>query len=388
MKSLSFLILFLAFLTLIPSAYSGKAVLSGGYVSSRNADVYEAFINQATPNGRAPYIGVVTAGTTLEIARSTANSIISQLKYIWGVKNVEWLPYHPDNGTTCRSTRWNSKLNSMTGIYFNGGDSQMLLDCLQPNGRSSSALSIIRSRYRSNNLAIYGSSAGALVMQDNPFLKIQDSWNALVYGPRYIRSGGFGLFNHGFLDVHFSTRGKHGAFARLIYDLRSYGTIGFGIDQDTAMVMNDDYSFKVVGKGAVYIIDVGQAIKGSTSSSNNGRWAVRNVKVFYLTAGDRYYFRSRNIYFASGKKLNAGNYVWAKYSADIFSQEMFTYLSRGFFNANRASRTYGYTTEINPRYRIDFRKKSNSKSYVGRVNGVSKMSYVNLYIDIYCMTNC
>jgi len=264
----------------------------------------------------------------------------------------------------------------------------MILDCFQPNGRASSALSIIRSRYRSNSLAVYGSSAGALVMQDNPFLKIQDSWNALVYGPNYIKSGGFGIFNHGFLDVHFSTRGKHGAFARLIYDLRSYGTIGFGIDQDTAMVMDNENSFRVAGTGAVYIIDVGSATKGSTSSSNNGRWAVRNVKVFYLTAGDRYYFNSRTIAFASGKRANAGNYVYAKYTADIFSSNMFTYLSRGFFNANRSTSTYGYTSELYPRYRINFFKKSNSRSYVGTVNGVSKMSYANLYIDIYCMRNC
>jgi len=225
-------------------------------------------------------------------------------------------------------------------------------------------------------------------MQGNPFLRIQDSWNALVRGPSYIRSGGFNIFTHGFLDAHFTARGKHGAFTRLIYDLKEHGTIGFGIDQNTAIVMNDENSFRVAGTGGVYIIDVGSATRGSDYASNNGRWAIKNVRVFYLTAGDRYYFRSRNIYYASGKRRNEGNYVWAKYSADIFSREMFTLLSRGFFNANRATRTYGYTSELNPRYRVDFFKRSNSYSMVGNVNGVSKMSYANLYIDIYCMTNC
>ena len=386
--SFSILALVLSLFALLPSVYSSKAVLSGGYVDSLNADVYNAFINQASPNGRAPYIGVVTAGTTLEVAQSTADSIISQLRDIYGVRNVEWLPYHPDDGTTCSSTRWNSMLNSMTGIYFNGGDSQMLLDCFQPNGRTSSALSIILSRYSNGSLAVYGSSAGALVMQSNPFLKIQDSWNALVYGPNYIGAGGFGIFNHGFLDVHFSTRGRHGAFARLIYDFRSYGTIGFGIDQDTAIVMDNENSFRVAGTGAVYIFDVGSAIKGSTSSSNHGRWAVRNIRVFYLTAGDRYYFNTGMISFASGKKVNAGNNVSAKYTADIFSDNAFTSLSTRFFNANRSTSTYGYTSELYPRYRVNLFKKSNSRSYVRKTNGVSKMSYANLYIDIYCMSNC
>jgi len=382
-----FLILLLSLLALIPSAFSGKAVLSGGYVSSRNADIYQAFINQASPRGRAPYIGVITAGNTLESARSTANSLISQLRNIYGVRNVEWLPYHPESGNSCSSTTYNSKLRSMTGIFFNGGDTQQILNCFYPNGRTTSALSIIRSRYNSGGLAVYGSSAGALVMQGNPFLKIQDSWNALVRGPNYYGNGGFNLFRHGFLDVHFSTRGKQGAFTRLIYDLRSYGRIGFGIDEDTAIVMDNENSFRVAGTGGVYIIDVGSAYRGSAYAVNNGRWAIRNVRVFYLTAGDRYNFNTKTITF-SGKRRNSGNNVSARSSSDIFSNNMFTSITRGFFNANRSTQTYGVTSEIRPRYRINFFKRANSRSYVGRVNGVSKLSYGNLFMDIYCNRNC
>jgi len=370
-----------------PLAQCGKAVLAGGEVDNYNSEIYDAFISQASPNGATPYIGVITAGTSLDIAESTANLIISELKNIYGLKNVVWLPYHPDNGTTCNSTAWNSELNSMTGLYFNGGNSEPMIDCFLPDGYVSPALSIMRSRYASSSLALYGSSAGTVILQANPVLQIQDSWNALVYGPIYA-SRGMSIFNHGFLDVHFSTRGRHGAFTRLIWDKKTYGTMGFGIDQNTAMVMQDENSFTVAGTAGVYMIDVSVATAGSAYAVNNGRWALENVRVFYLTDGDSYNFNTRTITLARGKAKNAGNDVYAKYSADIFSDDMFTLLTTGFFNASLSTSTYGYTTETDPRYRINFRKTSISSSYVGTVNGVSKMSYVYLYMDIYCSENC
>jgi len=372
----------------LPFSQAAKLVLAGGGVASTNAEIYNAFIDLASPNGKTPYIGVITAGVSLEIAESTARSIISIFKNRYGVQNIEWLPFHVDNGTTCTSTALNAKIRSMTGIYFNGGNTGPMLDCFYPGGVPTSPLTTIKSRVASDDLAIFGSSAGTLVLQDNPFLMIQDSWSALSKNIAFYRNGGFGIFNQGFLDVHFNTRAKQGAFSRLIYDQRTHGSVGYGIDEDTAMLITTDANFRVIGTGSVYVFDVDYAKAGSTKASNNGRWALQDIKVIKLTRGDRYTYKGKAILFGSGKPRNYGNAVYAKYSADIFSSNMFSTLTVGFFNANLSTTAYGYTSETNPRYRLDFKKKSTSRMYKGTVNGALLTSYMSMYMDIYCFQNC
>ncbi len=119
MSSKPLLIFCIAFLFLIPLASCGKSVLAGGAVSWKNKEIYDEFIDQATLEDGTIYIGIITAGISLSIARSTANDIANQLKIKYGVQNAEWIPFHPDSGTTCKSDQWNDKLNQMTGLYFN-----------------------------------------------------------------------------------------------------------------------------------------------------------------------------------------------------------------------------------------------------------------------------
>jgi len=374
--------LFLILMLCISYANS-KAVLAGGAVSISNADVYEAFVKQASPSGKSSYVGVITAGTDYSIAKSTANDIISILRYRYGIKKAVWLPFHEDNGRSCTSTSYNSIINSLTGIFFNGGDTGPILDCFLPNGKSTSATSLIRSRYNSGSLAVFGSSAGSIVLQKTPVLQIQDSWNALVNGPRYVAQAGLGIFTKGFFDAHFSTRGRMGVFTRNIWD--KGGSIGFGVDQDTAMVMDTTSSFTVTGVAGVFIVDVSDAIKGSLYSSNKNRWALRNVKVSYLTSGDGYTFSSNSVKISTSKSRFTGSTnSAAKYSSDIFSTDGFTTITTGLFRSKTSTKTYGLTTETKPQYRLDFTKKSDSRAYISG----SKISYVNLYMDIYCVKNC
>ena len=367
----------------LPLALTGRAVIAGGAVSWGNGDINRAFANQASPRGRTSYVGIITAGVSYGIARSTANSIGSQLRRRYGIAKTEWLPFHRSNGGSCTSSAYNSKIRQMTGIYINGGDTQMIVNCLKRNGVTSSALSTIRSRYRSGNLAVFGSSAGALVLQSTPIPGLRSSYSSLTRGPDYIRNGGFGVFTHGFLGVHFTNRGRVGSMTRLIQDLRGSSTIGFGVDQNTAMVMNGESSFQVQGTQGVYVIDVRNAVRGSTHSSNRNRWAVRNVKVSYLTDGDVFYFGSRSISFASNKSRVRETGVAARSSSNIFAPGAFTSVTTSLLRS-RSETTIGDTSQSRPKYRFDFRETSNSVAYASG----SRLSYRNLYMDVYCLRNC
>jgi len=361
----------------------GKAVLAGGAVSWKNEDIYDQFVRMASPSGRSSYIGIITAGTSYSIAKRTANDIGNQLRIKYGIDKTEWLPYHLSNGNSCTSSAYNDKIRQMTGIYINGGDTAPLLNCLKKNGLITSGLSTIRSRYRSGNLAVFGSSAGALVMQSNPIPGTKSSYSSLTGGSQYFKNGGYGIFTHGFVEVHFTNRGRVGALTRLIQDLRRDSTIGFGIDQNTAMIMNGENSFKVAGNEGIYVIDVSGATKGSDHSSNKNRWAIRNVKVAYLTDGDSFSFGSRTVTFASNKRKVRETGVPAKTSSNIFASGAFTSVTTSLLKS-RSETTIADTSQSNPEYRFDFHETSNSVAY----SSGSRLSYRGLLMDIYCLRNC
>ena len=78
----------------------------------------------------------------------------------------------------------------------------------------------------------------------------------------------------------------------------------------------------------------------------------------------------------------------ATMTSDIFSPGMFTTITQGLFRSRVSSFTYGYTNEMNPRYEVDFRKTSSSTGYIGKSGDIEYLSYINLYVDIYCVENC
>jgi len=375
-----YLLLFLTTsLLLIPHISCGKAVIAGGAVSWKNQEIYEEFVQQASPRGQPAYIGIITAGITLSIARRTANEIAAELRDKYGVDNAEWLPYHPNNGSTCKSSAWDDKLNQMTGIYFNGGDAYPIISCLS----KSSAMSIIKSRYSSGDLAIFGSSAGAMALQATPVRSVRESWNSLVYGSTYSNNAGFGIFNAGFIDVHFTTRGRTGALARFIYDYSRYNTVGFGIDQDTAFVTDDDDYFYVKGQGGVTIMDVSGA-QSYNPRGNRGRWAVKNVRVSYLTDGDYYVASSGNIYFADSKYSVYGDSDVQPITSDnVFGDGEFLKVAKTMFQSMDYS-TSGTSSESMPKFEVELKQQDDSIAY----SDGNLFSFKNLYIDIHCVLNC
>jgi len=373
------------FASLFPITFCGLAVLAGGDVGGTLVEIYQAFIEQASRGGRKPYIGVITAGVTWSTAQSIANGIVYRFKSVYGVENVEWLPFHVSNGNICTSSSLNSKLRSMTGIYINGGDTELITDCLFPNGRITSALSVIQDRYHSNSLAVFASSAGVLALQSDSIIGPRESWSAIHYGASYDSLGGFDLFSYGFLDVHFSQRGRQVRLIRLTLDRRQESTKGFGIDESTAMVV-DGGRFKVIGANAVYIVHVNEA-----SIISGKRFAVNSVKVSRLTDGDSYSFNTGTITWGSSKSTltsSRQSNVSARTSSDLFSPNMFATISTGLFKSKISASTFGLTSEVYPKYRVSMRKTSTSGGAIGTRNGLDVVSYRNMYADISCYSNC
>ncbi len=197
-------------------------------------------------------------------------------------------------------------LETLDGIFFNGGDQSLHLNALlRADGSDSPELALIRARHHAGQLAIMGTSAGTAVQTGNaaadlPMISNGSSAHAMLHPaiaatPRlpfchlqgncptqwqpqqlsYRPQGGLRLFDGGILDTHFSQRGRP---ARLLMLLADTGNaIGLGVDETTALLARgngDGWMLDVVGKHGVWL------------SAQTGTRAELVVSNHYLHRGD------------------------------------------------------------------------------------------------------
>src|SRR5208282_846604 len=119
---------------------------------------------------------------------------------------------------------------------------------------------------------IAGTSAGA-AMQSSRMLSaaglpddaLDEGMDALDFGIRrdlrqrgLLVTDGLGFFHAGIVDQHFSQyRGRLGRLARAV--IEEHTRFGFGVDENTAMLVSGDGRIEVVGTGNLTIVDVANA---------------------------------------------------------------------------------------------------------------------------------
>ena len=81
---------------------------------------------------------------------------------------------------------------------------------------------------------------------------------------------GLGLIKDVIIDQHFAQRGRIGRLLTAI--AQNPQIIGIGIDEDTAIIVNDKAKFRVIGSGAVYILDGSEITKSDVSEQNQRRF--------------------------------------------------------------------------------------------------------------------
>ncbi|MBX9756050.1 MAG: cyanophycinase, partial [Pseudomonadaceae bacterium] len=323
----------------------------------------------------------------------------------FGAVDAQWIPIDLDKISNNSNPQVVAQINAMSGFFFGGGDQSRLTQTLQTFNRSDSpALAAIRARNNAGAVLL-GTSAGTAIMVSGPMVTGGESYNALRYGPysspsgddlSYDAQGGFGFFNYGLLDTHFSERGRQGRIVRLA-DYTQV-PLAFGVDENTALVVQNNptlgqVEMEVLGAGGVFVFDMRNAQRGTGSS-----WALYDVLANYLTSGDRYRPQTGQFVIASGKTSLRGREAYSTAKAatgDIFSSpdnststgrkypREFANVSTDLFNS-RSTSTLGRTFETNPRYRVDLIKSTqfDSHGYQGTLAGKSLTSYLRLLMDI------
>jgi cyanophycinase len=171
-------------------------------------------------------------------------------------------------------------LEYATGLFMTGGSQLRITSAL---GGTRLAETIVR-RHRAG-MVVAGTSAGAAALSEH-MISMGDSGGT----PRrrlVQMAKGLGLAPNLVIDQHFRRRDRLG---RLLTAL-SYNPepLGLGIDEDTAAVIDGDGVLRVLGSGAVTVVDAaGLRYSNSDGVELAQPIAMLGLKLDFLTTGCRY----------------------------------------------------------------------------------------------------
>ena len=302
-------------------AETGRLVIAGGAVDPANDALYGAFIAEAARHARdprAPRFVIVPAGSAEP--HGSAEAMIGHLvrrgmaREAITVARIAMVD-DPETATVDESgwrdgaslTSEVAKLAAADGVWFVGGDQSRITATLRTrDGRDTPFLAGLRARWLAG-AAIGGTSAGAAMMS-GPMIVAGDSPAAVVLplggragplGEPLSMARGLGFFSFGLVDQHFDRRQRLGRLARALATLAPFKRLGFGIDENTALVVDPDRRQAiVVGAGAVTVLDARE-----TGWRRRQPYALRSGTLTMLSDGDAIDLRSLRVMPSSGKSL-------------------------------------------------------------------------------------
>jgi cyanophycinase len=311
-------------------AQVGRLVIVGGGLSRDTEAVYRAVLDGRAGDG--PLCVIPTAGAEPE---SAITSTVAAFARYGGT--AEGVLISTDNPQAANDARIADQLRRCSGFYFTGGVQSRIVSVFRPAGHSTPAHNAVMERFR-NGAVVAGSSAGAAIMSD-PMIAGGSTTLALARGVRRGDSvtddddeaavgavsvtAGLG-FLPAIVDQHFLARGRIGRLITAVLDLGEFD-VGFGIDENTALVV-DGTTARPVGASGVVVIDARHAHRSGRSASG--------VDVHLLSAGDSYDMITGQVTTASDKQpLPSAAAQLAAAPDDIFARWSFLHLLHHFATA-------------------------------------------------------
>ena len=199
-----------------------------------------------------------------------------------GVRNVEWLLFNREQASHPDIAR---KLEGATGIFFSGGDQARLTRVIVGTPVHEKLLALYR-----DGAVMAGTSAGAAIMS-----KVMITGDELINKDtvnifRSIMKGniqtieGIGFLDKVVIDQHFIKRKRLNRLVSVV--LEHPGLPGIGIDESTAVQVNPDGTFEVLGEGTVVVLDARKA--HSIHADEHGNLAGRNIRMDVHSAGETF----------------------------------------------------------------------------------------------------
>ena len=221
-------------------------------------------------------IALITTATS-EPAKSFLNYKAAFRKL--GVTGI--MQVHDTNRQEALSAKTVSHLAAADAFIFSGGDQLRLTSVYG----GSPQLELLRKRYQEEEIVLAGTSAGAMAFS-SPMI-FQAAHDIDVLKGEVQIAAGFGLLSWATIDTHFLERGR---LARLVQVLATNpGYTGFGIEEDTAIIVREGRQVEVAGNGTVLVLEGHKSHCANIADVANGNpVSIRDLQMHLLVSGDTY----------------------------------------------------------------------------------------------------
>ncbi len=297
----------------LPAAAQGSLVIVGGALDPANDQIFDALIARIPKD--APGIVIIpsasdTPATSAErFATDLIRHGVDPSRIVTVRIATEDDPDTAENEAAWRANAENAdeiaKIARAGAIWFTGGDQARTVAALTHSDDSDTAmLTSIRARLAAGAV-IGGSSAGAAIMSD-PMILAGDSLGALLSrddGEALAMGRGLGFFVGPVVDQHFDTRARLGRLAVALGSRPGAKRIGFGIDENTALIVDQTtQTAAVVGEGYVTILDARIA-----TYAKQKRSVIDDMRLGLAASGDQIDLANLTIRPARWKRSTVGH---------------------------------------------------------------------------------
>ncbi|MFL0353168.1 cyanophycinase [Xanthomarina sp. GH4-25] len=174
-------------------------------------------------------------------------------------------------------------------IMFSGGDQSKIKNRIG----GTTIHQILLDRYKNEEgFVIAGTSAGAMAMT-NEMIAGGSPKDAFVKGSVTMYNG-LGLIPELIIDTHFIQRGRFGRVSQAVSKFPNL--VGFGLAEDTGMIIKNGNNCTVIGSGMVIVFDGHKLTHNNEKVLEEGTpMTMVNLIVNILTNGDLYDIKNRRV---------------------------------------------------------------------------------------------
>jgi cyanophycinase len=321
------------------NAQPGRLVIIGGGLGRDNDAVYRSVLDARYGSG--PLCVIPTAGANPEEGMAGPVANFDRFGGAGVARGVLVSAQRPE---TAHDPEVVAQIGRCAGFFFIGGVQSRIVAAFRPNGQPTPAYEALLKRWR-EGAVVSGSSAGAAMMSD-PMIAGGTSAGALARGvSRAVSTSGddeeadgpggvsitpgLGFFSRALADQHFLARGRVGRLIVAVHELDEFD-IGFGIDENTALVVDGDSVF-AVGASGVIVIDARDATR-------QGR-GVSGIRLHLLSTGDCYHLPTRRVTLADKAPLGSSDSADIAIPEDVFARWAFLHVLHQFSASPRRELT-------------------------------------------------
>jgi len=199
-----------------------------------------------------------------------------------GVNNVEYIICTRETADAEENFQI---LRGATGVFFSGGNQNRHTAALL----GTQLLEKVKQIYYEGGV-IGGTSAGAaitsevMITGDEYLADEDDEPFSMIKEGNIVTAEGFGFLDRVIIDQHFVERKRHNRLMSLV--LENPGLVGIGIGESTALVVDPQETFQVLGEGIVVVYDARESTQVDVDRNRN--LSARNIMVHILQSGDIY----------------------------------------------------------------------------------------------------